>query len=432
VDKTLDFSGYFFKLNKINRERAIFSFKGVERTNLLAQLNIFRYLKKISNRKKVREKGKFSLLFNLKQKKRKWQLSLLIFGIILSLFLIPVLKNISSERNSPFSLLNNLQANLFKSSEIKNFNQFSLSSKVFASKIDSFEDPGNFILLQKNSLKNFSPPVILSSQTLGIMSEAKEMDDRKEIVEYTVKEGDSVSSVAEQFGVSLNTLLWANNLSPQSKLQAGQKLIILPVSGVLHYVKKGETLSQIAKTYKGDLGEIIAYNELDNEEDIYVGDIIIIPNGVMPFPQASPKKPKTRQFAPFSQSFQPIHNPLPSNYFIPPLSSPYIITQGLHWYNAVDLGHPGGNSCGRPVFAAAGGQIIRTKTGGWNGGAGNLVYISHPNQVVTAYFHLGTILVQEGQTVSAGEQIGTIGNTGKTTGCHLHFEVRGAVNPFIQ
>jgi murein DD-endopeptidase MepM/ murein hydrolase activator NlpD len=284
------------------------------------------------------------------------------------------------------------------------------------------EDSGELFLLQNNSLKTLSPPIVGLSQTFGTIS-SSEAENRKEIIEYTVKKGDTVSSVAEQFGISLNTLLWANNLSPQSKLQDGQKLIILPVSGVLHYVKKGETLSQIAKTYQGDLAKIIAFNELEDEKDIYVGDIIIIPDGIMPSPS------KTKKFA---LPFKPVNTPLPSSYFIPPLSSPYIITQGLHWYNAVDLGHPGGNSCGRPVFAAAGGQVIRAKTGGWNSGAGNLVFISHPNQVVTAYFHLGTILVQEGQTVSAGEQIGTIGNSGKTTGCHLHFEVRGAANPFIQ
>lgn len=281
---------------------------------------------------------------------------------------------------------------------------------------NSFEESPELLLVQKSSLIALSSPVLINPKTLGTLSSDLESGSRKEIIEYTVQSSDTLTSIAAQFGISLETLLWANNLSKNSKIKPGQALVILPVSGVIHHVKKGETIASIAKTYKSEVQKIIAFNELSTEGDIFIGDILVIPDGVMP---PLPKK----QIA-IDQT------PLPSSYFIIPVSSPYLITQGLHWYNAIDFSHRGG-SCGKPVFAAAGGEVIKTKYG-WNAGAGNNVSILHPNGVVTIYYHLQTILVQPGQKVLTGEQIGTIGNTGITTGCHLHFGVVGAKNPFAR
>jgi len=281
---------------------------------------------------------------------------------------------------------------------------------------NSFEESPELLLVQKSSLIALSPPFLINPKTLGTLSGDLESGSRKEIIEYTVQSSDTLTSIAAQFGISLETLLWANNLSKNSKIKPGQALVILPVSGVIHHVKKGETIASIAKTYKSEVQKIIAFNELSTEGDIFIGDILVIPDGVMP---SLPKK----QIA-IDQI------PLPSSYFIIPVSSPYLITQGLHWYNAIDFSHRGG-SCGKPVFAAAGGEVIKTKYG-WNAGAGNNVSILHPNGVVTIYYHLQTILVQPGQKVLTGEQIGTIGNTGITTGCHLHFGVVGAKNPFAR
>lgn len=285
----------------------------------------------------------------------------------------------------------------------------------------------DFNIIQQNSLIGVAPPNTISFQVLGslvgdqeeVLSEDNQSNSgSKEIIEYIVQDGDTLSSISEKFGISVETILWANDLNKKSVIKPGQKLIILPVSGVLHYVKKGDTLSEIAKLYQAKISEIVAFNELSSEKDIYIGDILIIPNGIKPQEKIS------------SQSISLPQTPLASSYFIVPVSSPYIITQGLHWYNAVDFSHIGG-SCGKPVFAAAGGEVVKAKYG-WNGGAGNNVSILHPNGVVTVYYHLQTILVEPGQQVSAGTQIGTIGNTGITTGCHLHFGVLGAKNPFAQ
>ena len=277
-----------------------------------------------------------------------------------------------------------------------------------------------FLLMDNSFVKASSPPTVFSPQILGGLISGYEPEEeiRATVIEHIVKSGDTLSSLAAQHGISLNTLLWANDLNSSSKLKIGQKLIILPVSGTIHHVKSGDTISGIAKTYKGKTSEIIAFNSLSGEADIYIGDIVIIPGGVMPVSSAK-------------QQSAPPSLPLASSYFIIPVSSPYIITQGLHWYNAIDFSHKG-LACGKPVFAVAEGTVQRT---GYDRTAGNYVRILHSNGVITFYGHLSSILVSSGQAVSQGTRIGLIGNTGYTigqTGCHLHFEVRGAKNPFAR
>ena len=280
--------------------------------------------------------------------------------------------------------------------------------------------------IQKNSLAGVSCSQIFSSQVLGSLAGGEVSEGGGEIFEYIVQSGDTLSSIATEFEISLNTILWVNDLTKSSVINPGQKLIILPTTGVIHHVKEGDTLSGIAETYKGKVAEIIAFNDLTEEGDIYIGDILIIPDGVQP-PPSYP-----------SPSYVQI--PVASTYFIVPVSTPYRITQGLHWYNAIDFANEGG-SCGKPVFAAAGGTVQKVRYG-YNGGAGNYVRIIHPNGLITHYGHLQKALVVEGQKVSQGEMIGLIGYSGKTipagpSGCHLHFAVYSSqgeppTNPFAR
>jgi len=268
------------------------------------------------------------------------------------------------------------------------------------------------IVIEENSFKEAVPVTIFKTNVLGTLT--KETPEREEIIEYTVEEGDTLSQIAQKFGISLETVLWANNLSKSSKIQPGQELTILPVSGVMHLVKEGETVLGIAKKYQADASEIADFNRLSEKAEVFVGDILVVPGGVMA-PESSIE---------YATQYT---TPLASSFFICPIPSPCNITQGLHWYNAIDFSN---GRCGEPVFAAAGGEIQRT---GYHSVAGKYVRILHPNGVVTFYGHLSTILVVPGQRVSQGEIIGYTGNTGFTigrTGCHLHFEVRGARNPF--
>lgn len=278
-------------------------------------------------------------------------------------------------------------------------------------------DSPDLSLIEKNSVLSVAPPATIDSQTLGALLGGLEEDQpaRNEIIEHVVEPGDTLSSLVKQYGVSLNTILWANDLTSKSVLKVGQKLIILPTTGVIYNVKEGDTLSEIALAHKAKVSEIISYNNLSSEGDIFIGDMLIIPNG---------ERPKVES------SYASI--PVGSSYFIPPLAR-YKITQGLHWYNAVDFA----SQCGDPVLAAAGG-IVQRVSYGWNYGAGNTIKILHPNGVVTSYGHIATSLVVSGQKVSQGEIIalegGKPGTTGAgiSTGCHVHFQVIGATNPFTK
>jgi murein DD-endopeptidase MepM/ murein hydrolase activator NlpD len=267
-------------------------------------------------------------------------------------------------------------------------------------------------IIQDNTVGGVSTPSIVSGKVLGDVFGGNSSQNKKEIIEYTVQAGDTVQSVATANSISVNTLLWANDLTSSSKLKVGQTLVILPTDGVLHVVKSGDTISAIAQKYKAKSESIISYNDLANQDDIYIGDILVVPGGTMP---------KTSAPAVNNQV------PLANNYFIYPVEGK--ITQGLHYYNAIDVA----NKCGTPVYAAAGG-IVRRAVGNnsWNSGMGNYITIEHSNGTVTYYGHLQSLLVKPGESVSQGQHIGFVGNTGKVvgaTGCHLHFQVVGAANP---
>lgn len=317
------------------------------------------------------------------------------------LFLALILTSIFFLKNSPFS-------GTFASRE-KIDNLF--LGKVPESNLLAL--PLNFV--EENSLKSISIAQLPSGRVLGTAALSFSERPREGIFEYVVKPGDNLSSLAKKFGISLSTILQANNLSLNSLLKPGQKLIILPVSGVLHYVKKGETLSGLAQYYGVKAEEIAAFNDLGPEGKIFRGDPLIIPGAKIS--QRSSLQNKAPAL------------PLPKTLFICPIASPCRITQGLHWYNAVDLGH---SKCGEAVFAVAGGKVQKT---GFHRVAGRYIRLLHPSGVVTFYGHLSKILVSPGQEISQGQIIGYTGYSGYTippgpAGCHLHFEVRGAKNPF--
>lgn len=264
-------------------------------------------------------------------------------------------------------------------------------------------------IIGENFLKQEGPPFLVEGKVLGA---AGVFSTKREIEEYIIENGDTLAGIAQKFEISLETLLWANDLSQNSVIQPGKKLVILPVSGVLHIIRERDTISELGQIYSAKSADIIEFNELSEEGDIYVGDILIIPDG---------KKPAVYQR--YSQV------PIPGSYFICPIPSPCRITQGLHWFNAIDFSN---GKCGDPVFAAAGGTIQRV---GYGSVSGYYVRVLHPNGVVTFYGHLSRAIVVPGQTVYQGQIIGYVGYSGLTVppgpaGCHLHFDVRFAKNPF--
>lgn len=271
-------------------------------------------------------------------------------------------------------------------------------------------------IIENNTIGGVAAPQVLSPKVLGDVFGSSSRNKR-EIIEYSVQPGDTLQSIASDNGVSVNTLLWANDLSSSSTIKVGQSLVVLPADGVLHIVKSGDTLSGIAQKYKSKDDEIIAFNTLANQDDIYVGDILIVPGGIMP-----------KKAVPIINNNQV---PLANNFFIYPTSGR--ISQGIHYYNAIDVA----NKCGTPVYAAATGVVQRVKYG-YNYGGGNSVTILHTSGIVTYYGHLMTIFVKSGDKVNVGDRIALIGGDtgtagdGISTGCHLHFQVMGAGNPLAK
>ena len=243
---------------------------------------------------------------------------------------------------------------------------------------------------------------------------------------YVVRKGDSLSQIAKMFGVSVNTILWANDLS-KATISEGQTLVILPITGVSHTVKQGDTIESIAKKYKSDAEEIRLFNELAKDAKLSAGDIVIVPDGEIA--KIQPKVDAYSKSVPPS-SYGSSKNPLPNRsvadgYFIRPIVGGRK-TQGIHGYNGVDLAAP----VGTPLIASASGKVIVAKTTGWNGGYGMYVVIAHSNGTQTLYAHMSLVSVYAGMDVVQGQVIGKVGSTGKSTGPHVHFEIRGAKNPF--
>ncbi|MDB5189563.1 MAG: peptidase family protein [Parcubacteria group bacterium] len=289
------------------------------------------------------------------------------------------------------------------------------SLPLLAAAINSDPNPekgGSDITLTEGSalMANSGP-----SGTLADLDSASPSTDQ--ISTYTVKNGDSISGIASSFGVSVNTILWANDLTTKSAIKPGMTLVILPVTGIEHTVKSGETVASLAKKYGGTTDDILSYNGIEAGARLIVGDKIIIPNGEQPVVTAAVTvKPKvTVKKSVNLPSVSGFSNPLPGG----------ICTQGIHDNNGVDIGA----HAGTPIYAAAAGEVIIARMG-WNGGFGNYVVINHPNGTQTLYGHMSQLGTTPGASVGKGELIGYVGSTGKSTGNHLHFEVHKATNPF--
>ena len=247
---------------------------------------------------------------------------------------------------------------------------------------------------------------------------------------YVVRDGDSLSKISKLFNVSVNTILYANDLNSHSTISPGDTLIILPMSGIQYTVKKGDTLQGIVKKFGANQDEIFQYNDITLDSSLAVGQTILIPDvesSVAVDISTTNKKPASKPGwgAPGSNPAHDTNGPYYAGYYALPIDHGRE-TQGLHGYNAVDLAAP----TGTPIHASADGVVIISKTGGWNGGYGNYVVISHSNGTQTVYGHTSKNLVSVGQKVVQGQTIALLGATGEATGPHVHFEIRGARNPF--
>jgi len=250
---------------------------------------------------------------------------------------------------------------------------------------------------------------------------------------YVIRKGDSISQIAQMFGVSANTILWANDMKKSDKLVEGDVLLILPISGVEHIIAKGQTLQSIAKLYKVDVNDIVAYNDIVQNAKLAVGDKLIIPNGEMSDEGGDKPAPNLKAIEVKDSNYYA--SSLLKNiigYFINPVPTGHK-TQGLHGpgKRGIDIGAPTGTN----IYASAPGTVIATKTGckvGYSrcgGGYGNMAIVQHPNGTKTLYAHMSKVLTHIGAKLDRGEILGLVGSTGRSTGPHIHFEVFSAKNP---
>ena len=252
-----------------------------------------------------------------------------------------------------------------------------------------------------------------------------------QIMVYTVQEGDTLSEIADLFNISTNTIIWENNISGK-KITVGQKLNILPMTGVKHIVKKGDTVSKIADKYEADAGDILVFNDISAGDGLKQGDIIFVPNGIIKAVVAPKPIAHVNTGSSKNDDETPSNNTkVQSGYYMRPavggITSPYGSRRG-GFHPGVDIG----NARGTTVVAAADGVVLVAVTGCFEGNArcgggyGNHIDIQHANGTMTRYGHLSKVNVSAGQDVSQGDKIGAIGSTGNSTGPHLHFEIRNS------
>lgn len=233
---------------------------------------------------------------------------------------------------------------------------------------------------------------------------------------YVVQSGDNLSKIAEDFSISINTIKWENNIG--NTIKPGQELKILPETGIRHSVKKGDTLSKIANLYEVELDELES-----KSAKLKVGEKIFIKDGKK---RGSSSKAKVGTSS--STKYASRQN-AQSGYYIRPLQGGRLTSKygprGGRYHYGLDFGAARGTA----LVSSASGTVIKTVSScregssSCGGGYGNYVVIKHGNGTKTLYAHMQKVSVSYGQKLAQGEKIGTIGNTGRSTGPHTHFEI---------
>lgn len=268
-------------------------------------------------------------------------------------------------------------------------------------------------LLGNNTTQTTASNSTVSVYSLGsgdMVTTKVSQKPRDSIVYYKIQSGDTLAAIAQKFDVSVSTIKWANDLKSET-ITTGETLKIPPVTGIVHKVISGDTIYSIAKRYNTDAQKIVnfPFNEFTDLDTFAIvpGQILFVPDGTPP--QA-----------------QPLVQPIYAQYFAGQAGTGSFIwpttgaiTQYPIWYHmALDIANPSSP----PVLAADSGTV--SFAGCINWGYGCHVIINHSNGYQTLYGHLSRINVSEGQNVGKGEQLGNMGSTGRSTGTHLHFEIR--------
>jgi murein DD-endopeptidase MepM/ murein hydrolase activator NlpD len=231
---------------------------------------------------------------------------------------------------------------------------------------------------------------------------------------YTVESGDSLTSIAIQFGICPDHIIWNNSSRlADNTLQAGLELVLPGYPGLIHKVRGGETVQRLADEYNTTPAAIIAYpgNNLRSAEDLQARDTVLLPDG---FPVSVLEKSREERIA--------YTNPSSSGYVWPfygPITTLYGEQRPGYVHTAIDIGGLG--RWGAPVIAIAPGRIVAAIQD--HPGLGNYIVVAHDDGARSLYAHLANTSVRQGDSVPIGVRLGSLGCTGNSTGTHLHFEL---------
>lgn len=272
------------------------------------------------------------------------------------------------------------------------------------------------VFSSSNSSPTISSPSLKESIVVGenIFQTDISSKPRDKTLTYAVEKGDTLSTIAQKFGISVDTIRWANNLTSDD-ITVGDSLKILPVTGIEYKVQKGDSVYSIAKKLDSDAQKIVdfPFNDFANAETFALveGQMLIVPDGVKPSEQPFIRRSVYIAQGPVSIS---------ALGFTWPVNG--VVSQFASWYHmALDIAAP----IGTPIIAAQTGVVTSVSIGTWNFGYGTDIWVDNGGGFASHYTHLSAVNVTAGDNVVAGKTVlGWIGITGRTTGPHLHFEIK--------
>lgn len=261
----------------------------------------------------------------------------------------------------------------------------------------------------------FQAAVITYNPSQNPLSTVISSKPRDSVEIYEVEEGDTLESIALKFSISADTIRWQNDIDQDGIIKSGQTLEIPPIIGVVHEVSSGDNIYTIAKKYNTDPQQIVnfPFNDFVNLDTFQLtpGQTLYVPGGIIEEESSEQTQPSVATVAQIQGGIQGT-----STYVWP---TDGIITQYPVWYHmALDIA----SNSAPPILAVDSGTVSYVACIQW--GYGCHIIIDHGNGYQTLYAHLSSFSVQAGQSVSQGQQIGIMGSTGRSTGPHLHFEIR--------
>ncbi|MDY9922100.1 MAG: peptidoglycan DD-metalloendopeptidase family protein [Synergistota bacterium] len=238
------------------------------------------------------------------------------------------------------------------------------------------------------------------------------------LTEYVIKDGDSLWTIANKFDLDLDTIIGSNKISNINHLKLGTVLRIPNQDGIFIKVAKNDTVAKLADKHGSYKQAVYAANLMSDETQLKLGSEIFLPGAKVAAVTASAGRTSTRvartTVTTSSRKFRwPVMGKISSVFGW--RRSPFGRRRVFH--SGLDVRAPRG----RGIVAAGDGRVVHS---GWMGGYGKTIVISHPGGISTLYGHCSSLLVRNGATVRSGQQIARVGSTGRSTGNHLHFEVR--------